>query len=215
MSNKTKFTVSEIKDARIGISSQQTIRRELKSRGATLETEGKSFIVDASELARIYTTDELDFNKLQGEAKTASNENSEEKKSTLPKSNSESVLVLEEKIKAKEGEIELLKEQVSREREINEDLKETLRTSQENQSKTLDNQKLIEDRTKEGSNIEVALSGLRTELSEELKGAITNVNKEKADLKKANIFYMVVIASLIVIAVVTFALWQSDIIPLN
>lgn len=215
MSNKTKFTVSEIKEARIGISSQQTIRRELKSRGATLETEGKSFIVDASELARIYTTDELDFNKLQGEAKTASNENTKEKKSTPPKSNSESVLVLEEKIKAKEGEIELLKEQVSREREINEDLKESLRTSQENQSKTLDNQKLIEDRTKEGSNIEVALSGLRTELSEELKGAITNVNKEKEDLKKANIFYMVVVAFLIIIGVAAFTTVQLGIITIN
>lgn len=144
MSTNTFFTVSDIAKAKITGKTTQTVRRDLKKRQASTQVNNRAICVELSELLRIYEPHELDFTALRGEGND--NTQTESRQAVVTKNiadennnkndSATKIQVLEEKLNSTDKQIVMLENQVTREREIVEDLKDALQRSQETQSKT-------------------------------------------------------------------------------
>lgn len=218
MSNKTVFTVSEIKEGRVGINSTQSVRRELKERKATTQKSKNKIVVDLSELLRVYQPDELDFDLLTGKVrKQEANSNVAVISALSENTVSANVRVLEERINSKDKEIELLEKQLDREREINDDIKEALQKSQSHETKLLEFKKT---EAGQGEEWQAAITELKDKVANQEKASHEKFEvmvKEKSDVEKANRVYKFtgIIFVCAAIAVTIYVLIEQGVIQLN
>lgn len=209
---KTKLTLADA--AVVAGKSTNTLNRAKNSGKISVEKIEKIAYYDVSELSRVYPKT-FDLSRLEKDNDNKKSQENVDSKNN-PK-NSVEFQLLEEKINSKEKEIEFLGKQLvrereilDREREINDDMKEALRKSQNHETYLLEYQ---EKKEGQGDDFKVVLKPMQDEIDNLTKLADEN-KKEKADLIKANRVYAWV-AFLVLASLGIFAFVQSDIIQFN
>lgn len=185
------------------------MRRDLKKRQASTQVNNRAICVELSELLRIYEPHELDFTVLSGEdndnAQTERRQAVVTKNISSENNSATKIQVLEEKLNSTDKQIVMLESQVTREREIVEDLKDALQKSQENQSKTT---LLLTHYTQQGENE-------RSNVVKSLEERITaqqHVINENNSLRKVLTVFRVGSVTLGVLALLGVALYSQNIL---
>ncbi len=203
-----KYSISEA--ARIAGITRKTFYKHIDKKPISVEKDDNgNKLIDASELIRVYGDKcKFEHNNVKGDAA-----NSKHVSTGVSIEETVQNKILEKENELLKNHLELLKTQLKREGDLLDNATKAL-------DKSLDNQKLIEDKSNKEDEWKIAFSELKNQVSNQEKAANEKLDlmvKEKTNVEKENKTYKVTgfILFVVAIAVTIYALIEQGVIQLN